>query len=178
MRQLYKLCALVFLTVLLSACAGIMGSDTPGAEGYYYGEFPDIPIPNDLAEKTGDTYITYIAGGMKAGQQIFQGRVEKNSLVTAMRQYMSKEGWSQRAASYYGNKSILTYEKGDRIATLMIADGTIFVTMQINVASRLSDSDVFSDPSVINAMPTGGAEVSTSYGGSSGDNLQEKRLDQ
>lgn len=140
-----------------------MGADNPGTEGYYYAEFNDVPIPNEMAENKSDTYITYVAGGLKCGQQIFEGRVEKNSLLSAMKHYMRKDGWSTRAASYYGNKSVLTYEKNDKIATLLITDGPIFCTMQVNVSSRLSSSDVFHDPA-----PFSGAASSSSSSGSFG----------
>lgn len=172
-----KLWTTVFLSlciVVLSACGAIMGSDTPGNEGYYYAEFDDVPIPNELAEDKSSTYVTYIAGGLKSGQQVFEGRVEKNSLLSAMKQYMLKDGWTARAASYYGNKSVLSYEKSDRICTIMISDGTIFCTMQLNVSSRLADSDVFIDKRTNNSS----SSADTGSYSSSSSSSQEKALDQ
>lgn len=162
-----KLIISLFLSLCIvtnSGCGAIMGADNPGIGGYYYAEFNDVPIPNEMSENKSDTYITYVAGGLKCGQQIFQGRVEKNSLITAMKQYMQKDGWSPRAASYYGNKSLLTYEKNDKMATLLITDGTLFCTLQVNVSSRLSGSDVLHD----SAGSTPVTSYGTSYGGSSG----------
>ncbi len=196
MNKLFLSLLFLLNIVILSGCGAMMGADNPGSEGYYYAEFNDVPIPNELAENKSDTYITYVAGGLKCGQQIFEGRVEKNSLLTAMKHYMQKDGWSPRAASYYGNKSVLTYEKNDKMATLLITDGTIFCTMQVNVSSRLSSSDVFHDPipssssssssssgsSSSGSSDSGGVEKYSSGGFSSnsgsGGAVQEKSLDQ
>lgn len=184
MNRLFLSLVLSLSIALLSGCGAMMGADNPGSEGYYYAEFSDVPIPNELAENKSDTYITYVTGGLKCGQQIFEGRVEKNSLLTALKYYMQKDGWSPRAASYYGNKSVLTYEKSDKIATLLVTDGTLFCTLQVTVSPRLSGSELLHDS---NTMPGSSPSYSSSSGvepqssggfSNSGGSLQEKSLDQ
>lgn len=109
---------------------------TPPTTSYYYGEFADIPIPNELRESSGDTFITVTTSGVKCGVQRFTGRVDMVSLMNTMRRHMAANGWTLRSL-LRAKESVLVFEKTDRMAALHFHDGMITTDMRIFVSSRL-----------------------------------------
>lgn len=103
---------------------------------YYFSEFPDIPIPNDMSEKRGDTFVTFAPSGVKCGTQRFSGRLELVSLMNTIRRNMASNGWTLRSV-LRAKESTLVFEKPDRIATFQLSDGLIFTDMRLFVSSRL-----------------------------------------
>lgn len=110
-------------------------TETSGA-GYYFSEFSDVPIPNELSEKNSDTFITFAASGTKCGVQRFTGRVDVVSLMNTMRQNMSGNGWTLRSL-LRAKESVLVFEKTDRVVALHIVDGMITTEMRVFMTSRL-----------------------------------------
>lgn len=103
---------------------------------YYFSEFSDIPIPNDMSEKRDDTFITFAPSGVKCGTQRFSGRLELVSLMNTMRRNMASNGWTLRSV-LRAKESTLVFEKPDRIATFQLSDGMVFTDMRLFVSSRL-----------------------------------------
>lgn len=108
----------------------------PSGSGFYFSEFADVPIPNEMSEKTGDTFITFASSGTKCGVQRFTGRVDVVSLMNTMRQNMSANGWTLRSL-LRAKESVLVFEKPDRVVALHIVDGLISTEMRIFMTSRL-----------------------------------------
>ncbi len=109
---------------------------TVTADPYYFDEFPDVPIPRDMTESSGDTFVT-VSQGTKTGTQTFSCRVEVATLMNTMRKDMAEQGWALRSLLRTSNDSVLVFEKSDRIATLVFSDGTIYTDMRIFVSSRM-----------------------------------------
>jgi hypothetical protein len=137
------LAALCLTAFFASACATdgsfvnpFSSKEEAPSAGYFYSEFSDIPIPNELSESRSDTFITFAASGIKCGTQRFTGRVELVSLMNTLRRYMSSNGWTLRSL-LRAKESTLVFEKPDRIATCQLSDGIIFTELRLFVSSRL-----------------------------------------
>lgn len=152
MRRFSFVLLLVAALALFSGCAsdGILvnpfaDNTPPPVNPYYYDEFPDLPIPNEMTEVASDTVITSTASGVRTGIQHFQGRVESVSLINAMRKNMANQGWTLRSL-FRAQQTIMIYEKTDRVCSLYITDGMIYTDMRVFVSQRLegdsSDLDV------------------------------------
>ena len=163
---------LLCLGLLLGGCAkdGSLTNpfeDKPApATPYFYGEFSDIPIPNDMGESSGNTFVTFAPNGQKCGVQKFSGRVELVSLMNSMRRNMASNGWTLRSL-LRSKESILVFEKSDRIATLVFADGMVFTDMRVFMSPRLQGDSGSLD---MQAYTTPGAQTpaAPSSGGSGG----------
>lgn len=135
------LCCLTMF--LLAGCASdgsfsnpFASSEPASGSNYYFSEFSDIPIPNDMSESRNDTFVTFAPSGVKCGTQRFSGRVEVVSLMNTVRRNMGSNGWTLRSV-LRAKESTLVFEKPDRIATFQISDGLIFTGMRLFVSSRL-----------------------------------------
>lgn len=139
-KALFPLVAL--LACMLSACASDgsfvnpFASEPKSESGFYFSEFPDIPIPNEMSESSSDTFVTFAPSGLKCGVQRFSGRVELVSLMNTMRKGMAANGWSLRSL-LRAKESVLVFDKPDRMAAFQISDGTFTTEMRIFVTSRL-----------------------------------------
>ncbi|MDR2487931.1 MAG: hypothetical protein LBD42_00230 [Desulfovibrio sp.] len=123
---------------------------------YYFSEFSDIPIPNDMSEERNETFITFAPSGVKCGTQNFSGRLELVSLMNAVRRNMASNDWILRSV-LRAREATLVFEKTDRIATFHFTDGAIFTGMRLAVSSRLDgDSGSIS----MNAYPAARAATS------------------
>ncbi len=128
---------------------------------YYFSEFSDVPIPNDMSEKRGETFITFAPSGIKCGVQLFSGRLDIVALMNAMRRNMANNGWTLRSL-LRSNESVLVFEKSDRFCTMALSDGVIFTDLRVFVSPRLegdtgADISAFSPP-----LPSGSAGASSS----------------
>lgn len=140
----FSLVALMALLVALGGCAALE-TDTnsdPATTGlsYYYDEFPDVPIPVDMSPEK-DRFTILGKGGIRLGVQDFSGRVDQTSLVNAMQNYMLRDGWTLRS-HFRATRSILVFEKPDRICSLYFVDGTFSTQMLVFVSPKLDDGDV------------------------------------
>ena len=141
MTRLLKMLLLGTLITLFAGCGPIKNpfssSDSVPLGGYFYSEFEDIPVPNEMKEVSGDSIITFAPTGIKCGVQRFKGRVEVVSLMNTMRRYMANHGWTLRSL-LRAQRSILIFEKHDRMALIEISDGMLQTEMRIVVSSRLA----------------------------------------
>ena len=135
------LCCLLVLFCAGCASDGTLtnpfsSSEPVSGTPYYFSEFPDIPIPNDMSEKRDDTFVTFAPSGVKCGTQRFSGRLELVSLMNTVRRNMASNGWTLRSV-LRAKESTLVFEKPDRIATFQLSDGLIYTDMRLFVSSRL-----------------------------------------
>jgi len=139
------------LVVLFAGCASdgsfknpFASSDAAPVGGYFFSEFEDIPVPNEMKEVSSDTVITFAPSGIKCGMQRFKGRVEVVSLMNTMRRHMANNGWTLRSL-LRAQRSILIFEKHDRMAFIEITDGLLETEMRIVVSPRLEGDSVSLD---------------------------------
>ena len=122
---------------------------TPGGN-YYFGEFSDVPIPNDMSESSGDTFVTAHQSGIKSGVQKFSGRVDAISLIKTMRRNMADHGWVLRSL-LRSTESVLVFEKPEKICSIQISDGTFSTSMRIFLSPRLDGDSMDLDISAYSA---------------------------
>jgi type IV pilus biogenesis protein CpaD/CtpE len=100
-------------TALLAACA----SSPPRATRT---EFEDIPVPKGLSYQAGDSTVIETPN-VKAGRHVYRGRVELESLATAIRSTLEANGWrhvSTSKTAQHGTTQV--YEKeGDSLQVLL-----------------------------------------------------------
>lgn len=160
-----RLFLLGFLTLFLAGCASDGSLVNPFSDGedagqpvsapYFYSEFPDVPIPNEMSEERGKTYISFAPSGMKCGVQHFSGRLEVVSLMNAMRRNLANHGWTLRAL-LRSKESILVFEKNNLICTMHISDGMIYTDMIIFMSPRLEGDSTAADFTAYQ-QPNGGS---------------------
>ncbi len=142
-HRLLRLACACALIAVIAGCASdgsfqnpFVNNDPPPATSYFFSEFSDIPIPNEMSENRSDTFITFAPSGVKCGVQRFTGRVEIVSLMNTMRRYMATNGWTLRSL-LRSKESVLIFEKPDRVASFQISDGLVNTEMRVFVSSRL-----------------------------------------
>ena len=151
------LLAIAIMAFISTACAPAgSGSSTAegGTAGYYYGDFDDVPIPREMKPEKEAT-VLHTSSGVKVGTQSFAGGVEIVSLNKAMTGYMTHEGWIL-ISSLRGQRSILVFEKPDRLCVIHSFDGSFSTTMQIFVTPKILNPSAGG----INTAPRSAAPVS------------------
>lgn len=105
--------AAIATALLLAACASAPSRATRV-------EFEDIPVPKGLAYRQEDSTIIETPN-VKAGRHIYRGRIELDSLTTAIRTTLEANGWrhvSSTKTSRHGTTQV--YEKeGDSLQVLL-----------------------------------------------------------
>lgn len=149
MRRVFASALLACSLLALQGCSGSSFSipnpfepDPPSSVNeVYYAEFPSVPIPKDMQEVPKYTAVVQTPDGAKSGTQVFEGRLDRQSLVSAMIHNMGRQGWQLRAI-YRAQRSVLVFEQSSRIAVMAITDSSNLsnvATMEIWVAPRLPD---------------------------------------
>ncbi|MDR3174968.1 MAG: hypothetical protein LBU06_00305 [Desulfovibrio sp.] len=162
MRLHILLPAVVLSAFILAGCAADGSFRNPFASepdthnpapDLYFSEFADIPIPSEMSENRGDTFITFAPSGLKCGVQRFSGRVEVVSLMNTMRRNMAANGWKLRSL-LRAVESVMVFEKTDRLAAVQISDGLLTTDMRVVVTSRLEgDTPPDNTPSTTSSRP-------------------------
>ncbi|HEU4368143.1 MAG TPA: hypothetical protein VFV05_07960 [Methylomirabilota bacterium] len=105
--------AAIAVSLVLVACA----SNPPRATRT---EFEDIPVPKGLTYQQGDSTVIETPN-VKAGRHIYRGRLELDSLTTAIRTTLEANGWrhvSSTKTAQHGTTQV--YEKdGDSLQVLL-----------------------------------------------------------
>jgi len=105
--------AAIAVSLVLVSCA----STPPRATRV---EFEDIPVPKGLAYQQEDSTVIETPN-VKAGRHIYRGRLELDSLTTAIRTTLEANGWrhvSSTKTSQHGTTQV--YEKdGDSLQVLL-----------------------------------------------------------
>ncbi len=174
--RFYTLLLMLLLSLALGGC---FGSETdanadPMSSGlsYYYAEFPDVAIPNEMKPDQSDTFITYTGDGVKLGTQVFKGRVDMSSLVTAMQGHLQRDGWSLRSVFRAPKGAILIFEKQQKMCSMYLFEDIINTGMLIFVSPKLSDGALqYSVPASTSTEPLGLSDpsIGSSAGSSSGN---------
>ena len=143
MRRLLHSITLLALSLALGACIN-SSSSSSGADpvvsepAYYYDEFSDVPLPKEMRRVDKKTFITHNSDGTKVGTQEYRGRVELASLAAAMQSYMLRDGWTLRS-TFRADRSILIFERPDRMCALYLEDGTFDTVLLVFVSPKLGD---------------------------------------
>ncbi|CAK7000861.1 MAG: hypothetical protein DELT_00021 [Desulfovibrio sp.] len=136
----FVLFSMLIVSIALGGCfnSGDDGASDPVSSGltYYFDEFQDVPIPNEMKVDKKDTFITYSADGIKLGTQAFSGRVEMASLVNAMHSHMVREGWVLRSV-FRSSRSIMIFEKPEKMCSVYIGEGMVNTGMLMFVSPKL-----------------------------------------
>ena len=141
--RFYTLVLMLVLSLGLGGCLGASsdsGSD-PMSSGlsYYYAEFPDVAIPNEMQPDKSDTFITYSGDGVKLGTQVFKGRVELSSLVGAMQGHMQRDSWALRSVFRATRGAIMIFEQQQKMCSLYFFEDTFNTGMLVFVSPKLAD---------------------------------------
>jgi hypothetical protein len=113
---LQKIATALVVSVLLTACA----SNPPRA---VRSEFEDIPVPKGLSYQQDESTIIETPN-VKAGRHIYRGRLELDSLTTAIRNTLEANGWrhvSSTKSSQHGTTQV--YEKGGDSLQVQLWEG-------------------------------------------------------
>lgn len=111
--KLRRVAAVAMTSLLLASCA----STPPRATRT---EFEDIPVPKGLTYQVDESTVIETPN-VKAGRHIYRGRLELDSLTTAIRSTLEANGWrhvSSSKSSQHGTTQV--YEKdGDSLQVLL-----------------------------------------------------------
>ena len=139
--RFYALLSMLLLSLALGGCIGSnsdSGSDPMSAGlSYYYAEFADVAIPNEMSPDKNDTFITYTGDGIKLGTQVFKGRVEMSSLVSAMQGHMQRDGWTLCSVFRATKGAIMILEQQQKMCSIYIFEDIINTGMLVFVSPRL-----------------------------------------
>lgn len=145
-----KIIAPVLLAASLFGLQGCVTSSnasntTASVTDVYYSEFDSVPIPVDMIEQSGYTNVLYNIDGMKSGSQIFEGPLERQSLVNAMTHNMLRKGWQARTIVSSGERNMMVFQNDNRMAVFTVSEGSTFsnkTVMDVWVAPYLPDGVV------------------------------------
>lgn len=113
---LHKLATALVVSVMLTACA----STPPRA---VRSEFEDIPVPKGLTYQQADSTVIETPN-VKAGRHVYRGRLELDSLTTAIRNTLESNGWrhvSSTKSAQHGTTQV--YEKGGDSLQVQLWEG-------------------------------------------------------
>src|SRR5918995_6566702 len=113
---LRKVSTALAVSLLLTACA----SNPPRA---VRSEFEDIPVPKGLAYQQEESTIIETPN-VKAGRHVYRGRLELDSLTTAIRNTLEANGWrhvSGTKTAQHGTTQV--YEKGGDSLQVQLWEG-------------------------------------------------------
>jgi hypothetical protein len=116
---LRKLSTALAVSLLLTACA----SNPPRP---VRSEFEDIPVPKGLAYQQDESTVIETPN-LKAGRHIYRGRLELDSLTTAIRSTLEANGWrhvSSTKSSQHGTTQV--YEKDGDSLQVQLWEGLWF----------------------------------------------------
>ena len=109
------LSATVAASLLLAACAS-----TPRQVST---DFEDIPVPKGLAYQADDSTIVETPN-VKAVRQVYRGRLEPESLATAIRSTLEANGWRHVSSSRTKDHGATQfYEKDGESLQVQVSEG-------------------------------------------------------
>ena len=136
----------LFIVLLVgTGCAGTQESP-PSNEGTdkrtieatgpvpsYY-DFTDILIPAELSLERKKSFV-YSTASFTAGVLVFEGRVERESLVNFFTANMANDGWVLRSSFRY-RRTILLFEKDERSCLVNVSESPLKTHVEIWVAPQ------------------------------------------
>lgn len=146
MRKFFAPTLLMLSLVAMQGCVTTTSSSEPAtARDVYYSEFSSVPIPIDMVEQGRYTNVMVNIDGLKAGSQIFEGPLERQSLVNAMTHNMLRKGWQARSIVSSGERNLMVFQNDSRMAVLTVFEGSTLsnkTIMDVWVAPFLPDGVV------------------------------------
>lgn len=112
-------------------------SSQASSQTQYYTEFQDIAIPSEMSVVPGDSFIVQ-NGPRRVGILMLKGRVDAQSLFSFFKSAMARDGWTHKGEFQY-LRSIMIYEKPDRMCIINIQENTIYTYAEIYVAPTGKD---------------------------------------
>ncbi len=144
-RKVFFLLNLLLLSMLLSGCAEYMDNlsipnpfekkEAKSVDAVYYGHFSDIPIPVDMEKDVNNTKVVFYNDNV-SGIEIYEGRVEINSLSAAMEHNLLKNKWTL-IAKELDEKIMQVYQKDNRFAIITLYNQTLTTGMDVWVLDKL-----------------------------------------
>ena len=128
-----RVLAIAALTFTLTACAS---SPTRPVRS----EFEDIPVPKGLSFDAGKSRV-YESPAVKAAWLVYRGRVEVESLATAMRATLEANGWrpiSSSATSSHGKMQV--YEKGGTTLQVQLWEGIYYTYVEMATGRAVTNT--------------------------------------
>src|SRR5687767_7796186 len=100
-------------------------------------EFEDIPVPKGLSFQP-DRSIVIESPSVKAARLVYRGRIQPDSLATAMRTTLEANGW-RSVSSTTGGGQIATqvFEKAGNSLQVQIWEGLIFTYVELTASRAL-----------------------------------------
>ena len=159
--RFYTILSVFLLSLALGGC--LPGTTTDGGEdpmsaslNYYYGEFPEVAIPNEMKSEPKDMFVSYTAEGIKLGTQHFKGRVDSSSLINALQGYMHRDSWILRSAFRGGKSAILIFERQQRMCSMYVYEDVINTGLLVFVSPKLAEGALqYNAPAVPSTAPQG-----------------------
>ena len=101
-----------------------------------YYDFVDILIPAELSLVKKSSFV-YSTPSFSTGVLVFEGYVQRDSLVTFFTTYMPKDGWTLKS-SFRFRRVILSFEKEERSCLVTVAEFPLKTRVEIWVAPQVS----------------------------------------
>jgi hypothetical protein len=100
-------------------------------------EFDDIPVPKGLSFQP-DKSIVIESPNVKAARLVYRGRVQPDSLATAMRTTLEANGWRSVSSTAGGGQAATqVFEKGGNSLQVQIWEGLIFTYVELTASRPL-----------------------------------------
>ncbi|MGA0395317.1 MAG: hypothetical protein ACO3MW_14815 [Rhodospirillales bacterium] len=151
--------------LLLSACtkSADLNSSVPAARTEpgkiaepSFAQFPDIPIPSE-AEMDVDKTLILGGGEHWLGRLVLNTSTNANSMFSFYKRKMSEHGW-QEITSVRSSISVLTFSRGERVATIQIQGRTLRgAETRITMSPRDRSPQPVNTP--LNQTTTGGKDI-------------------
>ena len=127
----HKLATALVVFAMLTACA----SSPPRA---VRSEFEDIPVPRGLTYRQSESTVIETPN-VKAGRHVYRGRLELDSLTTAIRNTLEANGWrhvSSTKSAQHGTTQV--YEKGGDSLQVQLWEGLWYTYAQYSTGRALT----------------------------------------
>jgi len=125
-----RLCATLVLMLLATGCA------TKGLRS----EFDDVPVPRGMTYQP-DRSVVIESPTIKAGELVYRGRLEPESLGLAMRTLLESNGWrhvNTTTSAKDGTRQV--YEKGGNALQVRVYEGLWFTYLAVGVSQTLQQA--------------------------------------
>lgn len=126
-----RLAALVMVVLAAAACA----SSSPRQPR---SEFEDIPVPKGLTLDLGKSTIIE-SPAVKAARLFYKGRLEPESLATALRTTLEANGWRHLSSTTSSDKGTTqVYEKAGSSLQVLIYEGVYYTWLEMSATRVVS----------------------------------------
>ena len=116
-------------------------------------QFEDIPVPKGLEFQPGKSIIIE-SPSVKAARLIYRGRLEAQSLGSALRTTLEANGWRHVSTSSDSSRgSYQVYEKNGNTLQVHIIDSLWYTYLQLDASRALSSPGVPTPPSALSTPP-------------------------